>query len=112
MAVDERLTWNASEPVKPGKTEEQAPAPVITGSVRHGIENAVRIAWTMLCFLVFCGFSFFLGWHLKGWHFSAYYEGPNVDVVGAKLSYQNQAPTQPTLQPPTDISQASPEQHQ
>ena len=71
------------------QAEPQKPA-----SIRIGFENVIRIAWTMTCFLVFCGFSFFLGWHLRGWHFSAYYEAPTVDLVGAKTAYHAPAPQQ------------------
>jgi hypothetical protein len=106
--VEERLTWDVSEKAKSGKTEEHETAPIVTGGIRHGFENAVRIIWTMMCFSVFCGFSFFLGWHLRGWHFSAYYEAPDVDMLGAKTAYHAPAMTQPTA----DISQAEAEEKQ
>jgi hypothetical protein len=81
------------------QTEPQKPS-----WIQQGIEQFVRPSWTVLCFLVFCGFSFFLGWHSRGWHFSAYYEAPSVDLVGAKTAYH----AQPVTQPPADISQALP----
>ena len=79
-----------SEPRKPG--------------MLPGMEGFFRAVWTMTCFTVFCGFSFFLGWHLRGWHFSAYYEAPAVDLMGAKTAYHA-----PVIRPPADISQAVPE---
>ncbi len=81
------------------QAEPQKPA-----GIRPSFENVIRIAWTMTCFLVFCGFSFFLGWHLRGWHFSAYYEAPTVDLVGAKTAYHAPAPRQSE-----QLSQAQPE---
>ena len=104
--VSERQTWNLSESNKQKPDgEESTLAPAQPAGIRHGVENMIRIAWTMTCFVVFCGFSFFLGWHLRGWHFSAYYEAPTVDLMGAKTAYH--APVITT--PPDDISQAKPE---
>lgn len=83
------------------QTEPQNPS-----WLQQGVEQFIRPAWTVLCFLVFCGFSYFLGWHMRGWHFSAYYEAPTVDLMGAKTAYH--APVITT--PPDDISQAKPEE--
>jgi|GEM_PF-5261745 len=64
-------------------------------TVKSKTNQFIHGAWTVLCFLIFCGFSFFMGWHLKGWHFSAYYEAPaGGSYIGAK--------------PVTQISQAAP----
>jgi hypothetical protein len=60
-----------------------------TGWFKQDMEKGIRAAWTALCFIVFCGFSFFLGYYLKGWHFSAYYDAPGGgSYLGAKPMQQ------------------------
>jgi hypothetical protein len=82
-------------------TQQQQPVKE-PGWLQTHMEKTRRAAWTALCFVVFCGFSFFLGWHLKGWHFSAYYDAPGGSYLGAKPA----AVTVPT-EPDPQISQAT-----
>lgn len=98
--------------VQPGPTpEKQAQDQQVTptpakppGWFQTNLEKTTRAAWTVLCFLVFCGFSFFLGWHLKGWHVSAWYDAPGGgSYLGAKPASVS-VPGEPDPQ----ISQASP----
>lgn len=103
--VEERLVWDLKEPAKQEQAATPEPVKVQPVGVKQGMMNVIRAIWTALCFTVFCGFSFFLGWHMRGWHFSAYYEAPSVDLMGAKTAYH--APVITT--PPDDISQAKPE---
>lgn len=73
----------ASEP-QPQQVQQQQVQSSAQMTGPSVLSRVIRTAWTIVCFLVFCGFSFFLGWHMKGWHFSAYYEAPNASYVGAK----------------------------
>lgn len=74
-----RETWGSNPGSDLEKVEQ---APVITNvqqpvgrppSGPNFIERAVHSVWTGLCFAVFGGFCLMLGWHLRGWHFTAYY---------------------------------------
>ena len=85
------------------ETQAQAQAQPTAPKSPGWMEKGIRTAWTVLCFLVFCGFSFFLGWHLKGWHFTAYYDAPgNGSYLGAKP-----AGIHVPMEPDSQISQAN-----
>jgi len=86
----------------PAPQQQPEPQKQSWGEVAKAKTNSfIHGAWTVLCFVVFCGFSFFMGWHSRGWHFSAYYDSPSVSYVGAKPETQiSQAVSIPSVRVP------------